>query len=294
MDLSIIIVSWNTHDLLAQCIESIYAYPPDCEFEVWVVDNASTDGSATMVRERFPQVRLIENRENVGFARANNQAIRESAGKYILLLNSDTIVQLGALQNMVAFMEGHSEAGIVGAYLLNLDGTPQPCFGNFPTILSETVFAWGLDSRLPFSLWSRSWSPFEKYRETDWVQGAALMIRRDVVSQAGGMDESYFMYSEEIDLAYRAKQTGWRIYVLRTAPVIHLGQQSTAQIPVRMKVELFRSKGRYFKKHRGAASAWLLRFVFASSILARRVFYGLTGNQSQRELWTQAWQQFVV
>ncbi len=342
--LSVIIVSWNTRDLLAQCLESVFRSQYS-EFsgqlqlntehcllntEVFVVDNASSDGSAAMVRERFPQVRLIENRENVGFARANNQAIRESAGQYVLLLNSDTIVQPGALQNMVAFMQAHAEAGIVGAYLLNRDGTPQSCFGNFPTVLSETVFAWGLDSHLPFSRWvhpqvfledspengllreplarSATGEPpvqhfhrnagerkfMKNYQETDWVQGAALMIRRDVLRQVGGMDESYFMYSEEIDLAYRVKQAGWRNYVLKTAPVIHLGQQSAIQMPARMKVELFRSKKKYFKKYRGAFSALFLECVFASSILAKRVFYGLTGNRSQSELWTQAWRHYVV
>ena len=295
MDLSIIIISWNTRGLLKQCLDSVLVNPPLGEYEIFVVDNASSDGSVAMVRECFPEVHLIENRENVGFARANNQAIRASSGEYILLLNSDTIIQPGALQNMLAFMTMHSQPGIVGGYILNPDRTPQVCSGHFPTLVSEAVSSWGLDSRLPFSVWFTPHSDSSaEWVETDWVLGAALMTRREVLDQVGGLDEEYFMYSEEIDLAYRVKNKGWRNYVLQTAPIIHLGHQSTDQAPARMKAELFRSKIRYFQKHKGAISALLLGFIFASSILAKRWFYWLTGSRAQSELWAKTWCQFAV
>jgi GT2 family glycosyltransferase len=303
VDLSIIIVSWNTRDLLAQCLESVFKEVSDTSTlttahcppttEVFVVDNASADGSAQMVRERFPQVHLIENHENVGFARANNQAIRVSTGRYVLLLNSDTIVQPNALAQMVAFMDAHPEAGIVGANVLNQDRTPQKCFGYFPTLLSEAICSWGLDSRLPF-LESPRWDSTVGWLETDWVIGAAMMTRHNVLQRVGHLDEEYFMYSEEIDFAWRVKRAGWRNYVLRAAPIIHLSHQSTDRVPAQMKAELFRSKMKYFEKHHGAVSAALLRLIFASSILAKRWYYYFVGKRAQSELWARTWCYFTV
>jgi N-acetylglucosaminyl-diphospho-decaprenol L-rhamnosyltransferase len=295
LSLSIIVVSWNTRDLLAQCLESIYAHPPANQFDIWVVDNASSDASAAMVQERFPRVKLIVNPENVGFARANNQAIRESVGEYVLLLNTDTIVQPDSLENMVAFLNKKPSAGIVGGCLLNSDHQPQRCFGTFPTILSETVFAWGLDSRLPFSfgLGSRRNASAE-YSETDWVLGAALMIRRSLLNRVGLLDESFFMFSEEVDLAYRAKKSGSKNFVLWTAPIIHLGNQSTRQIPARMKAELFRSKVLFFHKHYGARMAGLLGLVITTSISAKRRLYRLCGKAGLSQLWGETAQYLIV
>lgn len=295
MDLSIIVVSWNTRQLLAQCLTSIYANAPDCEFETWVVDNASSDDTAAMVRSQFPQVNLLENRENLGFARANNQAIHESTGRYVLLLNSDTIVRPGALQTMHAFMLEHPEAGIVGAFILNADGTPQVCSGKFPTLISEAASSWGLDSRFPFGRRSaHSLNSSAGWFETDWVLGAALMVRREVIDRIGGLDEQYFMYSEEVDLAYRAKKHGWRTYVLTTAQIIHLGQQSSRQVPAAMKAQLFRSKVLYFQKHHGRFAASLLQLVFASSMLAKCWVYRGQRKSGLSQMWSSTWKYFKV
>lgn len=318
MDLSISIISLNTRDLLAQCLESVISslttdhrtlatddraaspwgwrsrsIPVGLTTEIFVVDNASADGSAAMVRERFPQVHLIENCENVGFARANNQAIRASGGRNILLLNSDTLAQPDALARMVTFMDAHPEAGIIGAYILNTDGSPQYCFGKFPTLVSEIAFAWGLDAHFPFSLHFAPPLGFkDDFVVTDWVVGAALMVRREVFEQVGLLDESYFMYSEEIDLAYRVKQAGWRSFVLRAAHVVHLGQQSSKQMPGRMKAQLFRSKVLYFQKHHGRVTATLLRWIFDTTILIKCTVYRLT-DRARAELWSDTWDHFV-
>lgn len=294
MDLSIVIISWNTSGLLAQCLHSIYTNPPCCTFESLVVDNASSDDSVSMVRGQFPKVQLIENPTNVGFARANNQAIRASTGKHILLLNSDTIVQPSSLQNMHTFMLEHPEVGIVGAFILNSDRTPQLCFGKFPTLVSEAAYSWGLDSRLPLGgHLARGLRASANWLETDWVMGAALMTKREVVKQTGGLDEAFFMYSEEIDFAYRAKKAGWKTFVLRNAPIIHLGHQSSDKAPDRMKAELFRSKVRYFEKHRGHVAALLLRAIFALSILTKRWFYLLAGRQAQSRIWANTWSRYA-
>lgn len=287
--LSIIIVSWNTRDLLAQCLASVYAHPPACPFDVWVVDNASADGSADMVRQRFHAVHLIENVENVGFARANNQAIRTSNGELVLLLNSDTIVQDGALGAMVAFAT-QSGAAIVGADVRNADGSPQWSYGPFPSVFSEALYALGLNNRGPFAGRLRApQPPSAQGQETDWVLGAALLVRRSVLDTVGLLDESYFMFSEEVDLARRVKTAGGNVYALGGARIIHLGQQSTRQVSGAMKAELFRSKVRYFRKHHGRAAAALLSVVFGASVLGRIAAHRLRRDMSNEQTWRDAW-----
>ena len=260
-----------------------------------MVDNASSDGSVARLRERFPQVRLIENRKNVGFARANNQAIRRSNGRYVLLLNSDTIVQPGALSEMIAFMEARSAVGIVGGNILNPDGTPQSlCFGRFPSLVSEIAFAWGLDTRFPFSIWLSPHLDVDyEFIEADWVTGAALMVRRELLDRVGLLDESYFIYSEEIDLAYRVRHAGWKTYVLRDARIVHLEQQSSKQAPTAMKAQLFRSKVLYFEKYHSRVAVTVLQFVFESSILAKCWVYSLQRRNDLVEFWSETWVHFA-
>ena len=272
--LSTVIVNWNTRDLLAQCLESVYAHPPDVAFDVWVVDNASCDGSAAMVRERFPDVHLIENDTNVGFARANNQAIRVSNGRYVLLLNSDTRVLPGALASMIALLDAQPQVGIAGAWLLNPDGSPQPCYGAPPTFLSEAAHAWGLDRwGWPGSAPRPSGdvTSFQAFR-TGWVQGAALMVRRRLLDQVGLLDEGYFMYAEEMDWAWRMHAAGWSILCAPAARVIHHEGQSSRQFRERTFVELWRSRWRFFDRYYPPAWRWTARRLVRAClwITARR------------------------
>jgi N-acetylglucosaminyl-diphospho-decaprenol L-rhamnosyltransferase len=293
MELSIIIVNWNTRDLVAKCLDSIYAYPPNCNFDIWVVDNASSDGSAQTVRERFSNVRLIENRENLGFARANNQVIRESVGAHLLFINSDTVIQSDALSRLFAFAHTHPQAGVVGAFLLNRDETPQYSYSNFPSIWSETACAFGLDSRFPFSIWfAPPRDSAEDWVRRDCVPGAAFMIKRSVLDAVGFFDEQFFMYSEEVDLQLRVKKAGWENYIIRSARIIHLGGASIRQSAAAMKAELFRSKVYYFRKHHNPISAFVLRWVFKTSILGRILKCYLRGNASEREMWKGVWKHF--
>ena len=288
VDLAIVVVNWNTRELLAQVLESVYAAADGLSLEIVVVDNASHDGSADMVRNRFPAVHLVENATNVGFARANNQAVHASRGELILLLNSDTIVQPGALAHLVAFMQAHPEAGIVGANVRNGDGTPQRCYGRFPNLLTETATIWGLDTRPPFAGWLNPQQDLgSEAIQADWVMGAALVIRRAAFLQAGQFDPGYFMYSEEVDLARAVKQAGWHTYVLGSARIVHLGQQSNKHLPALMKAQLLLSKIRYFRKHQGrlvAAAIWL---VFGTSILVKQYVYGLAGRHDASRLWAE-------
>jgi GT2 family glycosyltransferase len=255
MDLSIIVVNWNTRDLLAGCLESVYRTASGLASEVLVVDNASTDGSVAMVRKRFPQVCLVENPDNVGFARANNQAIRLSRGSYVLLLNSDTEVYPGALKTMVQFMEERPKIGGCGPRLLSADGSFQASC--HPMLTPGREF-W----RLMFfdRLWRRATYIQERW---DWktshpvevIKGACFLLRRTALDQVGLLDERYFMYTEEMDLCYRLLQAGWQLRWVPQAVVKHYGEASSRQMAEAMYVQLYRSKVQFHRKFGGPRRA---------------------------------------
>jgi len=253
LDLSIIIVSWNVKSLLNQCLSSIFNNPPKVSFEVLVVDNNSHDGSAVMVKGKYPQVKLILNQTNLGFAKANNQAIQESQSRYILLLNPDTQVLPGTLDKMINFMETRPETGALGCKLLNPDGTTQPSCRRFPTInlvLWENLFLsrWFPDVRIERDYKMTGWK-HDDLREIDQPMGACLMIRSRILKEIGPMDEQFFMFFEEVDLCYRIKKAGWKIYFTPEAKVIHYSKQSIEQMPGGMSLEYFKSQYKFMKKH---------------------------------------------
>jgi GT2 family glycosyltransferase len=265
MDLSIVIVNWNTRELLAQCLMSIYDSLPQREIEVYVVDNASSDGSCEMVRERFPLVYLIENVDNVGFARANNQAIRKSHGRYVLLLNSDTIIKSGAVETLVDFMDTHPNAGACGARLLNADGSLQYSCSPAPSLVSEFKRLFHLpgirsDGYYRMHKWDQS-----LVRQVDVLLGACLMLRQQILNQVGLLDEDYFMYSEEVDLCYRVKAAGWELFWVPQAEVVHLGGQSTRQVSDAMFLRLYQAKLIYFRKQHGRWQAILYKLIIMAA-----------------------------
>ncbi len=277
-NLSVIIVNWNTRELLEQCLRSIYDTPQELVFETLVVDNGSTDDSVAMVRQHFPQARLVENQTNVGFAQANNQGILLSQGRYVLLLNSDTIVLPHALAEMVCFANARSKAGIVGCKLLNGDGSLQESWASFPTFWSE--------------MWGRNFRDRRLVEETsliyevDWVGGACLLARRAAIDEVGLLDESYFMYSEETDWCFRMTQQGWKVYYLPEVEVIHLGGGSASRASATQLIRLYESKTRFFRKHYGARQASLLRYglVVVNALgLVRRAFVWTWQRQGREE-----------
>lgn len=255
-DLAIILVSWNTRELLLACIEALPAALGDLRAEIWVVDNGSHDGSVAAVRARFPTVQVIANQGNLGFASANNQAMRASAGRYALLLNSDTLAEPGSIERLVRFADSRPRAGLVGGLLLNPDGSFQYSFADFPSLLSELLSASGLGERLIFRSFP-SYSPrrSQAIRQANVIPGACMLARREAFRQVGLMDAGYFMYSEEPDWCLRMHRAGWEIWYMPEARIRHYGGQSTRQVKLAMVEALYRSKVRFFRKHYSRAYA---------------------------------------
>lgn len=269
LDLSIIIVSWNTRGLLEQCLGSIYAHPVKSTFEVLVVDNLSTDGSQAMVQTRFPQARLIANRENVGFAAGNNQAIRLSQGRIVLLLNPDTEVHPGALDALVTFLNTHPQAGAAGARLLNPDGSLQYSCSPAPTLLREAARLFHLPGFRGDGTYNMGdWDPAQP-RPVDVLLGACLALPRAVLDRTGLLDEDYFIYSEEVDLCLRVQRHGWQLYWTPQAEVVHYGGQSTRQAAAEMFLRLYEGKVLYFRKHYGWTAVQAYKAILFAAALGR-------------------------
>lgn len=264
-----IVVNWNAGDLLGRCLESLQR--SELPLEVLLVDNASTDGTTSTVRERFPAVRLIENRENLGFSRANNQALSQSRGRFILLLNPDAELQTGALEALVSRLEARPQAAVVGPRVIDGQGRPQSTRRRFPTLGTEFLESTLLQRFLPldhpvlrrYYLLDRS---DEEAQAVDWLVGACLLVRRAALDQVGPLDERFFMYFEEVDWCQRLRWAGWEILYEPSALVVHHGGRSSEQVPLRRHCLFNESKCRYVAKYHGRAAALALRwFLFATS-----------------------------
>lgn len=305
-DVSIIIVNWNTRDLLAACLESVVrshnsAGKQDLQhipasgvlsLEVIVVDNASADGSAEMVKMRFPYAILIENAQNEGFARANNLAIRRACGRYILLLNSDAELVPGILSSMVSFLDQNPTVGITSVRVAFPDGHPQFCHGYFPTLRREFLSLFGLH-RWDMSLWDRLDQP----QQVDWVSGACLMARRVMLDQIGLLDERFFMFAEEVDLCYRADCAGWGVYLVPSPPLLHVNAGSTGKTPSRI-MRLYRGKVLYARKHGGPLRSAAIELMIYVSAISKTVAYLLgalllPSLHQQHSLWLQVMQHLL-
>ncbi|MEO6060329.1 MAG: glycosyltransferase family 2 protein [Thermoflexales bacterium] len=245
--LSIIVVNWNTRDLIASCLSSIGSHPPGCAYEIWVVDNSSNDKSIPFLRDTFPSVQLILNGSNLGFACANNQALRRCSGEFALLLNSDTRVGPGALSALARFMMDHPGAGVAGAQLVNPDGTLQQSVRPIPTCRSELMIASGLRHDRPRT--------YQEPTEVEAVVGAALMARREAFDQIGLLDEGYFMYTEEVDWCFRFHEAGWKVFIVPEARVTHLDGGSSAPIALNKSLWLSQGRLRFLGQHR---PAWMI------------------------------------
>jgi N-acetylglucosaminyl-diphospho-decaprenol L-rhamnosyltransferase len=288
IDLSIVIVNWNVCDLLCRCLHSIFddavpradvpgvwqlghtgsqmldaSGPPAVEFEVLVIDSASADDSVETVRHAFPGVRLYPSEANLGYTGGNNLGMRESRGRYVLLLNPDTEVLGDALGTMVSYMDAHPQVGVVGPQLLWPDGSVQSSRRRFPTVCTALVESTLLQKWFPRHPIIRRYyvldRPDSVVSEVDWVQGACLMVRREVLEQVGVLDDAYFMYSEELDWQRRIAAAGWRVVYLPSAQIVHHEGKSSAQVVALRHIRFARSKVRYFGKHHGLLAGQIVR-----------------------------------
>jgi hypothetical protein len=251
MQVSIIIVSWNVKDLLKKCLESILRYSQNIEYEIIVVDNASTDGTVEMVRQNFSQVQLIANQENLGFAKANNIGIRQSKGKYVLLLNPDTEFVENSLEKVIAKMESDQKIGVLGCRLLNPNKSLQQSVRRLPTILNQLVILFKLHKFFPSLLHNYLAKDFDYSREqrVDQVMGAFFLVRRSVFREIGLLDEKYFIWFEEVDFCSRVVQADSDVVYWPCTSIIHHGGQSFAQqMTFRKQFWFFRSAMHYFLK----------------------------------------------
>jgi len=282
MDVSVIIVNWNTAQITCDCLESVYQQTDGIDFEVIVIDNASSDDSVAVIKEMFPQVVLIENDDNAGFAAANNQGMTVAKGRYVLLLNSDTIVLDKAIEKTISFADSHPEAGIVGCRVLNEDKTLQLSCFMFPSILNMALWVTYLFKLFPrsrfFGREKMTWWNRKDEREVDVLTGCFMLVRREAIEQVGTMDEQFFMYFEETDWCYRFKKAGWKVVFTPDAEIIHLGGASSKQVRIPMVKQWRKSMLLYYKKHKRMLeylSAWVLITLF---FLTRVPYWWLKGK----------------
>ncbi|MFY0544172.1 glycosyltransferase family 2 protein [Brevibacillus sp. H7] len=266
MDLSIVIVNYNTCKLTCDAIQSVLRSDTSCRYEIIVVDNHSSDDSIDTISRLFPEVILIGNAANVGFARANNQAIRMASGRYILLLNSDTVIQPDTIQVMVSFMDQHPEVGASGCKVVLPDGRlDKACRRGFPTPVASFYYLSGLSRLFPKSARLNQYQlthldPDESY-PVDCLVGAFMMVRRETIDQVGLLDEDFFMYGEDVDWCYRIKQAGWVIYYYPHTLITHYKGASSRRKPLKIIYEFHRAMYLFHKKHYRQKYSWLTNAV---------------------------------
>lgn len=287
--IAVIVINWNTRELLAECLDSIAACARAgvAELEVVVVDNGSSDGSAAMVRERFPGVRLIANPDNRGFAAANNQAIAATETPDVLLLNSDARISPAALAALTARLAAAPRAGLIGAQLRSPNGGFQHSHARFPSFAQQALMLTGI-GRMLRGPWYPSAGPDvdRAARVVEWVGGACMLARRDALAAVGGFDEGYLLYGEETDLCYALRQAGWEVWYEPAAVVIHHKGASATRLAEAREARLYGGQLRFFAKHYGARAARLLRLelyaILLPKIAVHRALRGMSGGRVGR------------
>lgn len=268
IDVSIIIVSYNTKDLLSVCLSSLIKQKGSKSWEIIVVDNASSDGTSGLIKEKFPDVIFIQNKKNVGFSTANNIGLRRARGKYFLLLNSDTEVSEGAIGQVWQFMEKHTDVGVATCKLVLRDGSIDPaCHRGFPTPWASLTFFLGLEKLFPrsrlFAQYHLGFKDMNEPHEIDSPSGAFYMVRREVIESVGFLDEDYFMYAEDLDWSYRIKQAGWKIFYYPEVSALHKKKQSgrNSDDPSLRKITetyFYDTMKLFYKKHYQHRYGWLV------------------------------------
>jgi len=290
---SVVIVNWNTVDMLRECLRSVLAETRS-SVEVFVVDNASRDGSADMVAREFPGVCLIANSENRGFAAANNQALVQARGRALLLLNPDTVVLDRAIDRMLDWLDEHPEVGAVTCALRNSDGSPQKSCGRFYSFWGTLFDNRALSRLLPSSRFLArrflSYWDHASVRQVDWARGAVLMVRRAAAEVVGLLDEQFYIYGEEIDWCYRLRQAGWPLVFIPHAQVVHHGRASMDQRRISMFIQNYQSLYQLllthyppwsYRAYRARTNVVILGWMMGFAVL----LWAGRGDESERERW---------
>jgi GT2 family glycosyltransferase len=254
MDLSVIILSYNTKDLLRKCLWSVFASKIDFKFEVLVPDNGSTDGSADMIKQDFPQAKFINTGGNIGFSKGNNIALRQAQGKYVLLLNPDTEVNPDTLDKSIKYLESHSEVGAMGCKVLLPSGQlDQACRRKFPNPKNSFLRLFGLSKFSDYNFVT----PIDQEIEVDAVMGAYMMVRKDLIDKVGLLDEDYFMYGEDLDWCWRIKEAGYKIMYYPACSITHYKYGSSQLIPFKTIRMAHKAMKIFYRKHYAGKSNWL-------------------------------------
>jgi GT2 family glycosyltransferase len=280
-DVSIVIVTWNAQHLVVQCLASIAQMSRGASTEIIVVDNASSDCTPEMIRRQFPEIRLIANEANLGFAKANNIGIAASRGKYICLINSDVIVPPECIPLLVDFMEANPNVGMAGPQLLGTDGNPGRSVMRFPTLWNTFCRALSLDSFFGGMGWFRSFldtgSGHEGMRDVDILNGWFWIVRRDALPKVGLLDEGFFMYGEDMDWSWRFHGAGWRVVLYPAAKAVHYGGGSSSKDPTRFRLAMHRANLQFWAKYHGTLSCLAYRVVLCFHETVRVLGYGAAG-----------------
>ncbi len=280
MDLSIIIVNYNVKHFLEQCLHSLLKASKNISSEVFVVDNNSVDGSAQLVREKFPQIQFIENKENVGFSKANNQAILLSKGKYVLLLNPDTIVEEDTFSKVISFMENHPDAGGLGVKMIDGKGTflPESKRG-LPTPWVAFYKMFGISKLFPnskkFGKYHLSYLNENEIHEVDVLAGAFMLLRKETIDKVGLLDESFFMYGEDIDLSYRITLGGYKNYYYPETTIIHYKGESTKKGSLNYVKVFYNAMIIFARKHFSGGKANVFSILIHLAIYFRAFLYAI-------------------
>jgi hypothetical protein len=263
--ISVVIVNWNAKDYLAKCLNSLRSKSKNgFNIEILVVDNHSSDGSVKMIKDEYPEVVIIENKKNIGFGKANNQAIRKSKGDFILLLNPDTVIKTNAIEMLISYLKNNNHCGAVGPKIKNDDGTVQyECARRYPTPWTQFTVETTLYKRFPkshiFGSYLMTYWNHLNSREVECISGACMMIRRRALDEVGLFDESFFMYGEDVDLCQRIRGAKYKIWYLAEAEIIHHQGKSSEQTPFKMALIARESMVKYFLKHNGLHSVLLYK-----------------------------------
>ncbi len=290
MDLSVVIVSYNVSSFLDQALATLEDSAKECEYEVFVVDNASTDDSVEMVRRKHPRAKLIANTDNKGFAAANNQALALSTGRYVLLLNPDTVLRRDTVPAMIGFLDSHPETGCAGCKVINPDGTLQlACRRGFPTPGVAFFKMAGLSDLFPksrtFGAYNLTYLDPDEVTEVDAVSGSFMMLRKETLDRIGYLDETFFMYGEDLDLCYRIKQDGWKIHYVPLTEIIHFKGESTKTVPNVKSLRDFYTAMHIFvtKHHKGSFRLFPRRLLIAGIYIRMAVGYGLRAVRAMKQ-----------